>query len=201
MNDPIVIHGKIPTWRTWWPAFGLACAFALAVYGGLYLSLQDMLRTDAKLEQYLAMGCIALAVADWIVLAQVLGVRARNRNACGRVKLHHDALELVGPHGAWTLRVPLPETPVRFTLLPTLLDNRAPDDNSVSAHAYAEIGAGEQSAVIACMDFAASRTKFARTSFQMITQRPKGDRVIHLRPADFGTLLGHIAANADRAKA
>lgn len=201
MNDAIVIHGRIPTWRTWWPAFGLACAFALAVCAGLFVSLQEQMRTDAKLEQHMLMGCVALALLDWVVLAQVLTFRARKRNSCGRVVLQHDGVELSGPGNAWGLNLPLPQTPVRFTLLPTLLDHRALDDNSVSAHAFAEFGAPELSAVIASFDFAASRTKFARTSFVMITARPKCDRKIELRHADFGTLIGHVAAIAGRAKA
>lgn len=200
MIEPITLYGRIPTWRTWWPAFGLACGFALAVYTGLYFSLHDMLRTDAKLEQYLAMGCVALAIADWVVLAKVLGIRARNRNSCGRVALRPESLELTGPANRWTLTVPLPETPVRFTLLPTLLDNRALDDFSVSAHAYAEIGGENLAALVASMDFAASRTKFARTTFTMIAQRPKCERKIELGHADFATLIGHVSAIAGRTK-
>lgn len=201
MNDAIVIHGRIPTWRTWWPAFGLACGFALAVYAGLYLSLQDMLRADAKLEQYLAMGCVALAIVDWVVLAQVLGFRARNRNLCGRIVLDRDDLELHGARDAWTVKIPLPQTPVHYTLLPSVFHKGSPEDDSSSAHAYAEIGTGDQSVLIESLDFSLSRTKFARTSFKLVTQRPATDRVIQLRPADFGTLIGQFAAIAERAKA
>jgi hypothetical protein len=157
-----------------------------------------MMKTDAKIEQYVIIGCVALALTDWFVLAQVLSVRARNRNLCGRVVLHRDELELRGAKDGWALHLPLPETPVRYTLLHSAFYKGSPEGDSSSAHVYAELGNGAESAVIECLDFTNSRTRFARSSFKLVTDRPKSSRMIQVHAADFGRLIGHITAIADR---
>ncbi|MBX3474868.1 MAG: hypothetical protein KF754_10835 [Planctomycetes bacterium] len=198
MNDCTVIHAHIPSWRTTWPAFGLATAFIVVLWIGLTIGLSEQYKASATLEQRVAMLCVAVGVLDWWIIRKVLLNGARTGNHCGRIVLGHEDLQVLGPRGAWKVAGPMVAVQARFMVLPASLSNRAPDDFSTSADAYVELTVGTESAHVLCQRFTGSKSSFARTTWEVIAERPASPRQLEIGSNEFANLIGHLSAAKGR---